>query len=231
MNNKILTIIPARGGSKGVPRKNIKKLNGKPLVAYAIESALRSGVVDKVVVSTDDDEIANVVKDFGAEIIMRPAILATDTSLTEPVMKHALDELKSLGYFPDFVSLLQCTSPFLSPDTIRECVQKVQSGQYDSCITVYDPEHYEFKWKKTTDDIVVPDHDVENRPRRQDLDLPVHENGAFYITKENLFSESINRFGGNKARVTAVYMSQRDSMQIDTEHDFWLADKILSDGK
>ena len=94
MKPKVITVIPARGGSKGVPRKNVKLLNGKPLIAYTIEASLNSGVVDRVFISTDDAEIAEVAKKFGAEVIDRPAELAGDKVTLEPVIKHALDYLR-----------------------------------------------------------------------------------------------------------------------------------------
>lgn len=224
---KILTIIPARGGSKGVPRKNIKLLNGKPLVYYAINAAKEGGVCSKIVVSTEDDEIATVAKSFGAEVVRRPEELAGDNVLTEPVMKHALKAVKDNGFIPDYISLIQCTSPFISSDIIKEAVAKVVGGDFDSCITVFMPDGYEFKWKKDENGLFSPEHDVENRPRRQDLNLPHHENGAFYITSVDLFEKTNSRFGGSGARVTAVEMSEEDSLQIDSPHHFWLAEQMF----
>lgn len=224
---KILCIIPARGGSKGVPRKNIRPLNGKPLIAYSIEAALNSGVVEKLVVSTEDDEIAEVAKKFGAEVVKRPIELAEDTTLTEPVMIHALETVEKEGYKPDFVSLIQCTSPFLTSQVIQEAVEKVTEHGFDSCITVFSPDGYEFKWKKHESGRFIPEHDPENRPRRQNLVLPYHENGAFYITKAELFRKTKNRFGGNIARVIAVEMSERDSLQVDSLWNFELAEYMM----
>jgi len=227
MKKEILTIIPARGGSKGVPRKNIKILGGKPLIQYTLDALKESGVIGRIVVSTEDSEIADIVKSLGIDVVYRPEELAGDTVLTEPVMEHVVDYLKETeGYEPEYVSLVQCTSPFLSSDVIRKAVSKVLDDGFDSCITVFEPDGYEYKWKKDGD-VFIPDHDVENRPRRQDLNLPHHENGAFYITKRELFKETLNRFGGNKARICAVEMSQRDSLQIDSEYDFYLAEKYI----
>lgn len=224
---KILAIIPARGGSKGVPRKNIKLLNGKPLLAYAIETLQKSNVIDKIIVSTEDEEIARIAKNFGAEIIKRPKKLASDTALTEPVMMHALKKLENQGYHPNYIALVQCTSPLLNPKTIRQAVNKVTTDNFDSCITVFFPHTYEFKWKKQQDDIFLPDHNVKNRPRRQDLPKIYHENGAFYITKTVLFKKTKNRFGGNIAKITAVEMSEENSLQIDNLFDFWLIEQII----
>lgn len=224
---KVLAIIPARGGSKGIPRKNIKLLNGKPLIYYTIEAAIKSGVIDRLVVSTEDNEIADVAKSFGAEVIKRPKHLAVDTALTEPVMTHVLEVLALEGYAPDYVSLIQCTSPLLPSDVIRQAINMVGEGKFDSCITVFMPGGYEFKWKKGENGLFIPEHDPENRPRRQDLNLPYHENGAFYVTKTELFKKTHNRFGGSDALVTAIEMTEEDSLQIDEPYHFWLADQLL----
>ncbi len=228
MNPEILAIIPARGGSKGVPRKNIRDVGGKPLLAWAIEAAKNSGVISRIAVSTDDAEIAEVARKYGAEVIDRPEELAGDKALTEPVMKHALEFYESNGYKPDFISLIQCTSPFLSAEVIKDAVNKVVDGKFDSCITVFMPDGFEFKWRKNEGGLFIPDHDVEQRPRRQDMDLPYHENGAFYITKTDLFKQTLNRFGGNKARVTAIEVSEEDSLQIDSEYHLWLASQKIN---
>src|SRR3989344_7053461 len=212
MELKILTIIPARGGSRGVPRKNIRLLNGKPLIAYAIEAAAGSGVIDQLVVSTEDNEIADVARRHGAEVVIRPKELASDTALTEPVMTHALETLENGGYHPDFISLIQCTSPFLTSHVIKEAAGKVAGGGFDSCITVFYPRRHEFKWKKGEGGRFIPEHDPENRPRRQDIILPYHENGAFYITRTDLFKSSKNRFGGSSARVAAVFIDEASSL-------------------
>ena len=228
MTKKVLSIIPARGGSKGVPRKNTRILVGKPLVFYSIDAAIRSSVIDRLIVSTADLEIADVAKSCGAEVIMRPLELAGDKVLTEPVMLDVLNRVKDQGYIPEYVSLIQCTSPFITPDIIKSSVEKVTSENFDSCITVFMPDGYEFKWKKDkTSEQFIPEHDITKRLRRQDMDLPYHENGAFYITTRELFERTGNRFGGSGARVTAVEMSEQDSLQIDSQYNFWLAEKLM----
>ena len=230
MKPKIITIIPARGGSKGVPRKNVRLLNGKPLVAYTIEAALRSGLVDRVIVSTDDAEIAEVAKKFGAEVIDRPAELAGDKVTLEPVIKHALDFLaEKENYVPDFVSCIQPTSPLLKPEIIRESVEKVVNHDHDSSITAFLPDTYEWKWSSSVDKFskegpFEPEVEVMKRVVRQDQPKIFHENGAFYITKTALFNETGHRWGGKMA---IVEMSEEDSLQIDNEYQFWLIGEIL----
>lgn len=231
MNNpKVLAIIPARGGSKGVPLKNIQSVGGHPLIYWSIKALLDSGVVDRVVVSTDHESVALHSKDFGAEVVWRPTHLSGDTASSESAIKHVIEYLeKEEGYSPEYVSLVQCTSPFLSAEVVRTCVEKVYDAhnKYDSCITVFKPDGYEFKWRSDDDVVFVPDHDVEYRPRRQDLDLPYHENGAFYITRTELFKKTNNRFGGKDACVGAVTMTELDSLQIDSPEHLILADLLM----
>lgn len=228
--SKVITIIPARGGSKGVPRKNIKLLNSKPLIAYTIEAALHSGVVDRVFVSTDDAEIAEVAKKFGAEVIDRPKELAGDKVTLEPVIRHALEFLEiNENYIPDFISCIQPTSPLLKPEIVKSCVNRVVSGGFDSCITAFLPETYEWKWKPTYDASgkevsFEPEVPVMKRVVRQDLPKIYHENGAFYITKTSLFKEVGHRWGGKMA---VVEMGEEDSVQIDNMNQFWLIEQIL----
>src|SRR3989344_3505208 len=191
---KILVVIPARGGSRGVPRKNIRLLNGKPLVWYAATAAVESGVIDRVVISTEDKEIKEIVSKFGLEVIDRPQEFATDTATNESVMRHVLDVVEKQGYHPDYIALIQCTSPLLSKEVIKEAVSKIaDSDKFDTCITVYYPDTYEFEWTKSEDGQIVPKHDPEHRPMRQDMELPYQENGAFYITKTELFKKTGNR--------------------------------------
>lgn len=230
MKPKVITIIPARGGSNGVPRKNIRLLYGKPVIGYTIEACLNSGVIDRVFISTEDAEIAGVAKKFGAEVIDRPKELAGDKVTLEPVIKHALDYLQEKeNYIPDFVSCIQPTSPLLKPEIIKECVDKVVNQSYDSCITAFLSETYEWKWRSTVDKFSTqgpfePEVPVLSRVVRQDLPKTFHENGAFYITRTSLFREIGHRWGGKMA---IVEMSEQDSIQIDSEDQFWFIEQIL----
>lgn len=213
-----------------MPRKNIKLLNGKPLIAYTIEASLNSGVVDRVFISTNDAEIAEVAKKFGAEVIDRPKELAGDKVTLEPVIKHALDYLvEKENYIPDFVSCIQPTSPLLKPEVVKECVDKVMNQGFDSCITAFLPDTYEWKWQSMVDKFSTqgpfePEVPVMKRVVRQDLPKVFHENGAFYITKTSLFKEIGHRWGGKMA---IVEMTEEDSLQIDSEYQFWLIEQIL----
>ena len=229
---RVLGIIPARGGSKGVLRKNIRNVGGKPLIAWTIEAALNSGVVGKLVVSTEDEEIADTARSYGAEIIKRPLDLAGDTVLTEPVMLHALETAEASGYKPDYVCLIQCTSPFLTAEMIRKVADLIINNpeMYDSCGTYYQP-HYAFRWKKIGDGSFVSEFPVMNRPRRQDLALeyPYCGAGACYVISTALFRKTKNRYGGNDARIGGIELDERDALQIDSEYDLWLADQRMSE--
>ena len=116
---KVLAIIPARGGSKRLPGKNIKLLNGKPLIAHSIEYAINSPEINRLVLSTDSEEIAKEGEKFGAEVLMRPAHLAEDTTKTAPVLLHVVEELEKEGYIPDYIVLLQATCPVREPDLMN----------------------------------------------------------------------------------------------------------------
>src|SRR3989344_1132419 len=121
---KILAIIPARGGSKGIPGKNIKLLAGKPLIAHSIEAARNSRFINRVIVSTDDEHIANAARKYGAEIIMRPKELAEDKTPMDPVLQHAVEFLEKENYIPEAVMLLQPTSPLRTTEHINEAIEK-----------------------------------------------------------------------------------------------------------
>ena len=230
MKPTIVTIIPARGGSKGVPRKNIRIVNGKPLVGYTIEAALKSGVVERVIVSTDDAEIAEVAIRCGAEAVDRPKELAGDKVTLEPVLKHALAYLEERErYAPDYVSCIQPTSPLLKPETIRECVDKVLNRGYDSCITAFVPHTYTWAWMPVLDEFgnevaFEPEVPVMQRVVRQDMPKVYREQGAFYVTKTSLFKEIGHRWGGKMA---IVEMTDEDSVQVDSEDQLWLIEQML----
>jgi len=139
---KIIAIIPARGGSKGVPRKNIKPLCGEALIYYSIKAGLESKYIDRVVVSTEDDEIASVAEKFGAEVIERPDRLARDDTPSVPVFKHVLSYLdENEKYLPDIVVILQPTSPLRKAKDIDDCIEKLIQEKCDSVITVKKVDH------------------------------------------------------------------------------------------
>jgi N-acylneuraminate cytidylyltransferase len=224
MELKIIAIIPARGGSKGIPRKNIKLLAGKPLIAYSIEAGLKSKYIDRIIVSTEDEEIAEISKKYGAEVIERPMGLATDTAPTEPVLEHVVKWLKEHAeYEPDIVVLLQPTSPLRNSEHIDEALDIFLNGDYDSLLSVCHSSV--FVWKMRENGAYPMNYDFKNRPRRQDKEPEYKENGAIYITKYKILMENYNRLGG---KIGLYIMPEEYSIEIDTEFDFYLCEQIIN---
>lgn len=229
--NEILTIIPARGGSKGLPRKNIKNLLGKPLIAYTIEAAKNCSVKSRVIVSTDDEEIAGIAKKFGAEIpCMRPKQLADDSSSTIDCVKHMLKFLKTTeNYNPDYIMLLQCTSPLRSKENIEEAYLKLKNSNYDGVVSVCEYDHNPY-WASVFDGERLK-YFIDNGKkinRRQDLPEVYRINGAIYLVKtEALLRE--NTFEVNE--LLGYKMSRNSSIDIDNALDFKIAEFLLKEGE
>ena len=223
MKNKILAIIPARGGSKGIPRKNIRLLAGKPLIAYSIEAAVKSRYIDRVIVSTEDEEITEISKKYGAEVIERPMELATDTAPTEPVLEHVVKLLKEHeDYRTDIIVLLQPTSPLRNSNHIDEALDIFLNNDYDTLLSVC-PSHA-FIWKIGEAGAYPINYDFKNRPRRQDKEPEYKENGAIYITTYETLMRNQNRLGG---KIGLYIMPEECSVEIDTAFDFYLCEHII----
>ncbi len=225
----VLAIIPARGGSKGVPRKNIKNLCGKPLIAWTIIEALKSKYIDRLIVSTEDEEIAEISNKYGAEVpFLRPKELAQDdTPGIEPLL-HCINWLKdNENYCPDYVCTLQCTSPFRKSNHIDEALEKLIEEKADSIIGVCKSEISPY-WMKNIENGRLVDfiRNSNTYSRRQDLPVVYRLNGAMYIGKTNVLIKKRNWYTDN----TLPYvMSQEDSIDIDTILDFKLAEIIMKE--
>lgn len=226
---KILSIIPARGGSKGVPRKNIKDLNGKPLISYTIEAANKSKYIDRVVVSTDDLEIAEVSKKFGAEIpILRPTNLAGDLSPTVECVIHMLNYLKEEEeYVPTHIMLLQCTSPLRNHNHIDEAIEKFKDSREKALISVCESEVNPY-WTNIFEGNKLKPFikDGYSITRRQDLPEVYRVNGAIYLIEIETFLEK-KTF--QPESLTGYIMDSYSSVDIDTELDFRIAEVIMRD--
>lgn len=215
---KTLAIIPARGGSKGVPRKNLVPVNGKPLLVWTIEAAIKAWTVNKVAVSTEDKEIAGIAKLYQVEVVKRPDELATDEASAESVLLHTLAHLKSAGYEPDLVVFLQCTSPLTTEDDIDNVVSALLDQRADSALSVV-PFHY-FLWNESGEGI---NHKRSCRPRRQDREPQYIETGGIYVMRTKGFLAVKHRFFGK----TIVHVCGGPHMEIDDPFDLAMADALL----
>jgi len=199
----ILGVIPARGGSKGVPRKNIKMIAGKPLIAWTIEAAKKSKLIERFVVSTEDAEIAEVARRYGAEVINRPPELATDEATTLSVLNHVLSIINA-----DTVVLLEPTSPIRDEGIIDDCIRRFQETTAGSLATGFTCKFTEYG---TT------------IQRRQDLKGFFYNVGITYVIRADLIKS--NKLFGEK--VEKILVNREQQIEIDDEFDFWMAEQVL----
>lgn len=223
---EVLAIIPARGGSKSIARKNIKPIMGKPMVYYSIEACQKSKFITRFVVSTEDLEIKQICQSFGAEVIDRPIELAQDETKTAPVMLHAAGELEKQGYKPDYVVLIQPTSPFRNAEFIDNAFNYMLSKPgCDSCFSGFDMWYTHAKWRENHDGKLEALYDYRNRPRRQDIECHYKlfsENGAFYAVKYDVFKKVKDFVGENPC----IFLTDIN-FDIDEPEDFEQAEQIL----
>ncbi|APE23510.1 MULTISPECIES: acylneuraminate cytidylyltransferase [Streptomyces] len=215
----VLAVIPARGGSKGVPAKNLASVAGVPLVARAVRACLGARNVTHVVVSTDDSGIAAAARTAGAEAVARPAAIAGDTATSEAAVLHAMDAFEAgHGRAADVVLLVQCTSPFLTSAEIAETVERITSGAADTAFTAA-PSHG-FLWRDapdgSADGATGVNHDKAHRPRRQDREPEYLETGAVYAMDAAGFRSHEHRFFG---RTALVVTDPARVLEIDDPHD------------
>ncbi|MDP2167679.1 MAG: acylneuraminate cytidylyltransferase family protein [Thermodesulfovibrionales bacterium] len=219
----VIAVIPARGGSQRIPRKNLLPLSGKPLIAHSIEHAKSSRSVSRVLVSTDDGEIAEISRQYGAEVIMRPPELAVATATSESAIQHVLGLLqKQEGYQPDIIVFLQCTSPVREPDDIDNAVRLFIESGADSLFSVC--RWNKFIWRRKGDKVESVNYDYKNRWREQDFPEQFMENGSIYVFKPNVLVELNNRLGG---KIEVYEMDFLSSFQIDSPEDIEVCEWIL----
>lgn len=216
---RTVAIIPARGGSKGVPRKNLQRVGGVPLVERAVRSALAVEGIDLVVVSTDDAEIAAVASTAGAVVVGRPVEISGDTASSESAILHAVEQLEAAGERVDAVAFLQATSPFIPSAALAEAVREVEADRADSVFSAH--ETYGFLWERTGDDAAVAiNHDSGYRPRRQDREPHYLETGAFYVFRVAGFRAARHRFFG---RIRIAEVPEWTAIEIDDAQQLEIA--------
>lgn len=214
---RVLGFIPARGGSKGLPRKNLIPLAGRPLLVHTIQAARASELLDRVVVSTDDQEIAAVATNHGVEVIARPAELAADNTLMLPVVLHALEVLADRGYLPTLVVTLHPTSPFRSPTLIDRAIRTFAAGDVDSVLTVR-AVNPRIGWLQHG--LFVPGFDPE-RPEPVYVDA-----GAVYVNRVDQLTHG-RSFVGRRAR--AIVLDKIEGLDLNTPADLEVAACIIED--
>lgn len=230
---KVLGLIPARGGSKGVPRKNIRFLAGKPLLAYTAEAALAATHLTRIVLSTDDEEIAEVGRSCGIEVpFLRPAELAEDTTPTLPVVQHAIHFLESRGQRFDAICLLQPTNPLRQASDIDGCIELLERAEADTVFTMLAvPAEHNPHW------VYFPNADGSLRlstgeaapiPRRQELPPAFHREGSVYVARRDVVMTKNSLYG---AKVLGFEIERSRSVNIDTLEDWTKAETLVNQRK
>jgi len=221
---EILAIIPARGGSRGIPRKNVQLIAGEPLIAHTIKSARKSEYITRIIVSTDDKEIAEISKVFGAEVVLRPAEISGDTASSEAALLHTIGYLKkNEGYFPDLTVFLQCTSPLALAEDIDRTIALLLNTATDCAFSA--SESHQFLWITRRNGFAQGiNHDPEIRPRRQEMELQYRENGAVYAMRTEGFVRAGRRFFG---KISLSVMPPERSLDIDEPLDLEIAEFLI----
>ena len=215
----VLAVIPARGGSKGIPRKNLRILAGKPLIWYIINAAKKARSVDRVVVTTEDEEIALVAQRFGAEVVQRPPELAGDAVPLDPVVDHAVRTVEESGFQPDIVLTLQPTSPLLKPQSIDRAVEILASGEAETVISVIDRTH--LYWTVDEEGRYRPLY--KERLNRQYLPPLFQETGGIIGSVRRVVTPK-SRIG---EKLTLIELSRDEAVDIDSDLDWWVVEKLL----
>lgn len=227
---KILGLIPARGGSKGIPGKNIKSLGGKPLLQYTFEAAKNSTLLSRVIMSSDDPEIIRIAEEIGLEVpFIRPAALAADNTSSLEVIQNALSFFGQKGENFDAVCLLQPTTPFRRSGLIDEAIGKYISGNFDSLLSVREvPAEFNPHWvfeKNESGGLRLATGEKEIISRRQELPVAYHRDGAIYITKVEVLQKQNSLYGNN---IGFIDTTGDPYVNIDTPKDWKEAERLLT---
>ncbi|NJW53667.1 acylneuraminate cytidylyltransferase family protein [Salinimicrobium oceani] len=226
---KILGLIPARGGSKGIPKKNIKPLQGKPLFQYTFEAAKDAILLSKLLLSSEDPEIIKVAERMGLEVpFVRPAAMAADDTSSLEVIKHALNFFAQKGEKFDAFCLLQPTTPFRRKGLIDEAIEKFSSGNFDSLVSVREvPAEYNPHWvfEEVNGNLKIATGEKDIITRRQELPKAFHRDGAIYLTKTEVLLEQNSLYGKN---IGFIDTTGDPYVNIDTPEDWEEAERLLA---
>ena len=218
---RTLAIITARGGSKRIPRKNIKEFCSKPIIAYSIEAALKSGVFDEVMISTEDKEIAQISEGFGAKVpFFRSEKTASDYATTTDVLMEVLDEYEKRGMHYDMACCIYPTAPFITADRLKEAVEMLRESEADTLIPVVGFSYPPQRALVIEDGRLVFKYPEYIVTRSQDLEKHYHDAGQFYVFKTKAFKETGNLMKGN---IVPMVLDEMEVQDIDTEQDWELA--------
>lgn len=221
---RIVAIIPARGGSKGIKGKNLASLAGRPLLAYTVDAARRAPEIDDVLVSTDSDEIAAFAETAGATVVRRPAGLSGDTAASESALLHALDDWRLRhGGDPDLVVFLQATSPLRPAEAVSGAIQTLLAAGADSLFSASSV--HGFVWRLDGDRPESVSYDYRRRPRRQDAVKHFEENGSIYVFRPWVLRRTGNRLGG---RIAMYPMDWVYAIQIDEPGDLSRVERLMA---
>ena len=219
----VVAIIPARGGSKGIPGKNLTLVCGAPLLAWSIMQAREAQSVDSVWVSSDSDDILAVAREYGANPVRRPNSLSGDSATSESAWLHTLGEIERTGVVVDLVVGMQATSPIRATSDLDQAIHKVRQEKLDSLLTVTEVEDY-FNWRLGTHGPESVNYDYRSRKRRQLIEKNYLENGSFYIFRPSILKNLNNRLGG----AIGMHVMERHKMfQIDNPEDIALCEAIM----
>lgn len=231
-NNLVLGIIPARAGSKGIPNKNLKSLATRPLLAYTIESAMLSGVIDRLILSTDSPEIARLGDSLGVEVpFLRPSDLAQDDTPMLPVIKHAISSLEKTQWYPKIIVLLQPTAPLRTPEHIKKAIYLLKTKNCQSVVSVVPvPNHYSplYVMKIKNDRLINFLDEGKSIIRRQDVTPAYSRDGTVYVVRRDLIMNENTIYGEN---CYPLILSRKESINLDNWEDWEKAETLLSQKK
>ncbi len=219
----VVAVIPARGGSKGIPRKNLALVCGQPLLFWSVRQAIAARRIDSVWVTSDNEEILALAASWGARCILRPEAISGDTATSESAWQHGLDTIEAEGVVVDWMVGMQATSPIREPSDLDQAIDQVSREQLDSLLSVTPVEDF-FNWRMGDDGPEAVNYDFRHRRRRQAIEPRFLENGSFYVFKPEILRRHNNRLGG---KIGMYPMARHKMFQIDDPADITLCEAIM----